>query len=178
MALCEKVIGPLGKSRSNNLFGKLSSVSLATPRLDQEIISTEPVWQIPKDPKKKDITLQSREIQEQMTNKVTDIYQSGKRLKSKPQWERKTSSLPPNGFKKKKVLEWPSQSLNLNPIEMLWYDLKKAVWAQKLSNMAQLKQFCSEKWVKIPPQWYERLIANYWKCLITVLAAKVGTTSY
>ncbi len=29
-----------------------------------------------------------------------------------------------------KVLEWPSQSLDLNPIEMLWHDLKHSIHAQ------------------------------------------------
>ncbi|KAF7659802.1 hypothetical protein LDENG_00292920, partial [Lucifuga dentata] len=53
---------------------------------------------------------------------------------------------------KRKVLEWPSQSLDLNSIEMLWWDLKRAVHARKLSNVATLKQFCKEEWAKIPPQ--------------------------
>ncbi|KAK3575513.1 hypothetical protein QTP86_028227 [Hemibagrus guttatus] len=35
---------------------------------------------------------------------------------------------------KMKTLEWPSQSPDLNPIEMLWHDLKKVVHARKLSN--------------------------------------------
>ena len=38
-----------------------------------------------------------------------------------------------------KVLEWPSQSPDLNPIEMLWQDLKQAVHARKPSNVAELK---------------------------------------
>ncbi|KAI4882864.1 hypothetical protein NFI96_000893 [Prochilodus magdalenae] len=37
---------------------------------------------------------------------------------------------------KVKTLEWPSQSPDMNPIEMLWYDLKKAVHAGKPSNVA------------------------------------------
>ena len=74
-------------------------------------------------------------------------------------------------------MEWPSQSPDLNPIEMLWRDLKKAVHARKPSNVAELEQFCKE-WVKIPPQRCERLIASYRKCLIAVVAAGGGTTSY
>ncbi len=41
---------------------------------------------------------------------------------------------------KMKTLEWPSQSPDLNPIEMLWHDLKKAVHARKPSNVAELQQ--------------------------------------
>lgn len=48
-----------------------------------------------------------------------------------------------------KVLEWPSQRLDLNKIEMLWHDLKQATYAQKLSNVTELKQ---DDWVKIPHQ--------------------------
>ncbi len=69
-----------------------------------------------------------------------------------------------------KVLEWPNQSLNLNPIEMLWHDLKQSIHARKPSNVAELKQFCKEEWAKIPPQRCERLIASYHKRLIAVVA--------
>ncbi len=77
-----------------------------------------------------------------------------------------------------KVLEWPSQSPDLNLIEMLWHDLKQSIHDQKPSNVAELKQFCKEEWAKIPPQRCERLIASNRKCLIAVVAAKGGTTSY
>ncbi|KAK3514798.1 hypothetical protein QTP70_032196, partial [Hemibagrus guttatus] len=74
---------------------------------------------------------------------------------------------------KMKTLEWPSQSPDLNPIEMLWHDLKKVVHARKPSNVAELQQFCKDEWAKIPPQRCNRLIASYGKHLIAVVAAKV-----
>ncbi len=77
-----------------------------------------------------------------------------------------------------KVLECPSQSPGLNPIEMLWHDLKQSIHAWKPSNVAELKQFCKEEWAKIPPQRCERLNASYRKHLIAVVAAKGCTTSY
>ncbi|KAK3520058.1 hypothetical protein QTP70_011982 [Hemibagrus guttatus] len=79
---------------------------------------------------------------------------------------------------KMKTLEWPSQSPDLNPIEMLWHDLKKVVHARKPSNVAELQQFCKDEWAKIPPQRCNRLIASYQKRLIVVVAAKGGPTSY
>ncbi len=79
---------------------------------------------------------------------------------------------------KMKTLEWPSQSPDLNPIEMLWHDLKKAVHARKPSNVAELQQFCQDEWAKIPPQHCNRLIASYRKRLIAVVAAKGGPNSY
>ncbi len=79
---------------------------------------------------------------------------------------------------KLKVLKWPSQSPDLNPIEMLWHDLKQSIHARKPSSVAELQQFCKEESAKIPPQRCERLIASYRKRLIAVVAAKGGTTSY
>uniref|UniRef100_A0A3B3DJG5 Transposase n=1 Tax=Oryzias melastigma TaxID=30732 RepID=A0A3B3DJG5_ORYME len=78
---------------------------------------------------------------------------------------------------KMKTLEWPSQSPDLNPIEMLWYDLKKVVHARKPSNKAELQQFCKDEWAKIPPERCKRLVASYRKRLIVVIAAKGGPTS-
>ncbi|KAF7655372.1 hypothetical protein LDENG_00056930 [Lucifuga dentata] len=31
---------------------------------------------------------------------------------------------------------------------MLWQDLKQAIYAQKSSNVVELKQFCKEEWPK------------------------------
>ena len=75
-------------------------------------------------------------------------------------------------------LEWPSQSPELNLIYMLWHELKQAVHAWEPSYVAELKQFCKEECVKIPPQWCKRRIANYCQGLIAVFAANDGTNSY
>ena len=78
---------------------------------------------------------------------------------------------------KRKTFEWPSQSPDLNPIEMLWHYLKKAVHARKPSNVAELQQYCKDEWAKIPPQGCKKLIASDRKHLIAV-AVKGGPTSY
>jgi hypothetical protein len=46
---------------------------------------------------------------------------------------------------KDKVLEWPSQSPDLNPIEHLWAELKKRVLARRPKNLTQLHQLCQEE---------------------------------
>ena len=65
--------------------------------------------------------------------------------KSTSEWLRKN---------KMRTLEWPRQSPDLNPIEMLWHDLKTAVHARKPSSVAELQQFCKDYWAKFPPQCF------------------------
>ena len=40
------------------------------------------------------------------------------------------------------VLEWPSQSLDMSPIEHLWRDLEIAVQQLSPSNMTELERIC------------------------------------
>ncbi|KAG2459621.1 TCB1 transposase, partial [Polypterus senegalus] len=76
------------------------------------------------------------------------------------------------------VLEWPSQSPDLNPIEHLWKDLKMAVHRRFPSNLMELERCCKEEWAKLAKDRCTQLVASYPKRLETVIAAKGASTKY
>ena len=66
-----------------------------------------------------------------------------------------------------KVIEWPSQSSDLNRIENLWKELKIAVHWRSPSNLAELEQICKEEWEKISKSRCAKLIdipKKTWSC--------------
>lgn len=59
-----------------------------------------------------------------------------------------------------KVLEWPSQSPDLYPVEHFWRHLKMAV--QRCSpNLMELKRFYKGEWEKLPKNRSTKLVASY-----------------
>ncbi|KAG2463681.1 TCB1 transposase, partial [Polypterus senegalus] len=76
------------------------------------------------------------------------------------------------------VLEWPSQSSDLNPIEHLWRDLKMAVHMRFPSNLMELERSCKEEWGKLAKDRCAKLVASYSKRLEAVIAAKGAPTKY
>ncbi len=76
------------------------------------------------------------------------------------------------------VLEWPSQSPDLNPIEHLWRDLKMSVHQRLPSNLTELERICKEKWQRIPKSRCEKLVASFPKRLMAVLNQKGASTKY
>ena len=69
---------------------------------------------------------------------------------------------------KVKVLEWPSQSPDLNPIEHLWAELKKCVRAKRPTNLTQLHQLCQEEMGQNSSTYCGKLVEGYPKCLTHV----------
>jgi hypothetical protein len=74
---------------------------------------------------------------------------------------------------KVKVLEWPSQSLDLNHIE-----LKKCVRAKRPTNLTQLYQLCQEEWAKIHPNYCGKHVEGYLKHLTKVKQFNGNATKY
>uniref|UniRef100_A0AAR2JPU3 Tc1-like transposase DDE domain-containing protein n=1 Tax=Pygocentrus nattereri TaxID=42514 RepID=A0AAR2JPU3_PYGNA len=71
-----------------------------------------------------------------------------------------------------KTLEWPSQSPDLNPIEHLWGDLKRAVHRRCPHNLSDLERFCKEEWANIATSRCATLIGSYPKRLSAVIKTK------
>ena len=53
------------------------------------------------------------------------------------------------------VLEWPSQSPDLNPIEHLWRDLKIAVQRRSPSKLTELERICRYESETLPIQVFQ-----------------------
>ncbi|KAG2462424.1 TCB1 transposase, partial [Polypterus senegalus] len=70
------------------------------------------------------------------------------------------------------VLEWPSQSPDLNPIEYPCRDLKMAVHQRLPSNLTELERICKEEWQRIPKSRCAKLVASLSRTLMAVLAQK------
>jgi len=82
-----------------------------------------------------------------------------------------------NGFK---VLSWPAQSPDLNPIEHLWYHLKKKLgeYERSPSGMIELWERVEEEWNKIDAVVCQNLIESMPRRVEAVLKAKGGYTKY
>ncbi len=75
-----------------------------------------------------------------------------------------------------KVLEWPSQSPDLHHIDNLWRELKVRAAKLQLRNLNDLKRIW--RGVGQIPEMCVNLVANYKKCLSSVIANKGFATKY
>ena len=77
-----------------------------------------------------------------------------------------------------RVLEWPSQSPDLNPIENLWKELKLRVHQRNPQNLNDLKDICRQEWDNISADFCKKLISNYSKRLTAVISNKGYAIKY
>ena len=58
------------------------------------------------------------------------------------------------------VIDWPSNSPDLNPIENMWQIVKNNVEKRMPQNVAELKQFMTEEWEAIPQETVNNLVRS------------------
>lgn len=76
------------------------------------------------------------------------------------------------------VLDWPSSSPDLNPIEHLWGDVKKAVSLKNITNMESLFEEVKLAWYAIPVERCRHLIASMRSRCEAVMKQKGFATRY
>ncbi len=77
-----------------------------------------------------------------------------------------------------KVMDRPSMSPDLNPIEHLWGILKRKVEERKVSNIHQLRDVVMEEWKRTPVATCEALVNSMPKRVKAVLENNGGHTKY
>ena len=77
-----------------------------------------------------------------------------------------------------KVMDWPSMSPDLNPIEHLWGILKRKVEVRNVSNIRQLRNVVMEEWKSNPVATCEALVNSIPRRVKAVLDNDGGHTKY
>jgi transposase len=116
-----------------------------------------------------------------------NLQKSAKKLFKRKKWiyqqdndPKHTSHVMRNYFAEKKIslLEWPSQSPDLNPIEHLWDAMEKATSNRRCSNVQELKMLLLEAWNNLAPQVLHKLVESMPRRCEAVLKSKGWPTKY
>ena len=77
-----------------------------------------------------------------------------------------------------KILSWPGNSPDLNPIEHIWDHIARQLAKQKFRNAEELLNNLKVEWKKIPLPILEKLIDSMPQRIEAVIKAKGGATKY
>ncbi len=77
-----------------------------------------------------------------------------------------------------KVMDWPSMSPDLNPIEHLWGILKQKGEERKFTNIHLLRDVIMEEWKRTPVATCEALVNSMLKRVKAELENNAGHTKY
>ena len=79
--------------------------------------------------------------------------------------------------RKRKVLEWPSQSADLNPIEHAFYLLKRKLKGETPQNKQQLKEAAAKAWKSITKEESKGLVMSLGRRVVAVIQLKLKNNS-
>ncbi|GBL74185.1 hypothetical protein AVEN_231065-1 [Araneus ventricosus] len=71
------------------------------------------------------------------------------------------------------VLEWPTASPDLSPIENIWRILKGNMAQHRPRNIQQLQDYLPQEWEKISTDTLSHLVSSIPKLLVAISAVKV-----
>ena len=77
-----------------------------------------------------------------------------------------------------KVLNWPSQSPDLNPIEHLWDYIKREIRKRQPSSVKEMKEKIKEIWNEVPKEFCKKLVDTMPKRIEEVMRSKGKHTSF
>jgi transposase len=78
------------------------------------------------------------------------------------------------------MLDWPSQSPDLNPIENLWSEMKVMVRRRTPPppNTKVLERYIKDAWDDLPPEYFKKLVDGMPRRVAAVIAAKGNRINY
>ena len=77
-----------------------------------------------------------------------------------------------------RVLEWPAQSPDLNPIENLWHKLQQGIRGKKFKKPDELFAALQTEWSQLPSDYMHKLVESMPRRCQAVIKSKGAPTKY
>lgn len=77
-----------------------------------------------------------------------------------------------------KVIDWPGNSPDLNPIENCWGILKAELGKKTFANIAEMREALTREWFSLPLSYFQNLVKSMPNRLKAVIENDGGPTKY